>query len=253
MKWKKSIRSRRGSYIVEAVMVLPIFIISVIMLMSLIPIMGTCENIAFSTADELRLEAVKSAFRKNPAALPVSVQARIEKENPWVSDCRIKAYRYFYSDEEAGIEDLISLRLRVTFAQRAPIGVFDDVVFDGQVTCRAFTGKLHTTPPDRGEQDDPLVCIFPEWGKKYHGKACSYVRAACQMTYLSQEIKNGFAPCKLCNASQAQVGSPVFCFSQSGRAYHLADCRTVDRYYTEVVVSSAASKGYTPCSKCGGR
>ena len=70
MRRRKPIK--RGSYIVEATIVVPVFILAVLMLISIIPIAASCENVIFSSADELRLESVKSAFRKNRAALPVS-------------------------------------------------------------------------------------------------------------------------------------------------------------------------------------
>ena len=49
-----------------------------------------------------------------------------------------------------------------------------------------------------------------------------------------------------------RLGSPVFCFQESGMAYHTADCRIVERYYVEIEKGKAEEQGYTPCSKCGG-
>ena len=63
-------RTKRGSYIVEAAVIVPVFIVAVLMLIAIVPAMATCENTVFSAVDELRLESIKSAFRKNPAAVP---------------------------------------------------------------------------------------------------------------------------------------------------------------------------------------
>lgn len=244
---------KRGSYILEAVIVMPVFIAAVVALMSLVPAAAACENMVFAAADEMRLESVKSAFRQNRLALPSLAKQRIRRENPKISSYQTVFYRYLY--EEGEIEDLFSLSFYAEFSQKSPAAVFDSVVFSGRVTARAFTGKLHKTPPTPGEdleEEEKLVYIFPEWGMKHHGKSCTYVKANCQMVYLSPDTQKGYAPCSLCNASSAQIGSPVFCFTESGSVYHLRECRIVERYYVEMKKSDAQSKGYTPCSKCGG-
>lgn len=247
--WRRSLR--RGSYIVEAAIVMPIFIAATVALMSLVPTFAACENLVFSAADEMRMESVKSAFRKNPAALPVLVKNRICGENPRMDSCQVIFYRYLYQDN--GIEDLLLLDLRAAFSENSPAGVFDAIRFDARLKGRAFTGKIHKTPPGAGQaEDDTIVYVFPQWGTRYHGKHCTYIKANCQMVYLSQDTKKGYTPCSLCNASFAQIGSPVFCFTESGRVYHLAECRVVERYYVEMEKGKAISQGYTPCSKCGG-
>lgn len=237
----------------EAVIIVPVFIISVLMLITIIPIMAGCENVTFSVCDELHGESVKSAFRQNPAALPVVLQSRVKSENSRMDSFHIRFYRYLYAEEE--IEDLLQVDVRAVFSEKNPIGILSAVTFDGRVRARAFTGKLHKYPPGSSgneEEDERIVYIFPEWGTKYHGKQCTYVKASCQMVYLSQNIKGSYTPCKLCDAQSARLGSPVFCFQESGRAYHTADCRIVERYYVEIEKGKAEEQGYTPCSKCGG-
>lgn len=237
----------------EAVIIVPVFIISVLMLITIIPMTAGCENVTFSVCDELHAESVKSAFRENPAALPLSLQLRIKEENSRMSSFRVRFYRYLYTEGE--MEDLLQVDVRAVFSEKNPIGILSSVTFDGRVRARAFTGKLHKTPPGASggdEADDRIVYIFPEWGTRYHGKQCTYVKASCQMVYLSQTIKKDYTPCKLCDASSARIGSPVFCFQESGRAYHTAGCRIVERYYVEIEKGKAEEQGYTPCSKCGG-
>ena len=228
---------------------MPVFIAAVIALLSMIPAFAACENIVFSTVDEMRAESIKSAFRKNPAALPLVLQARLSEENPRTDLCKVTFYQYLYRQQ--GVTDLIKTDVQASFSANSPAGIFAAITFKGSVKARAFTGHLHKTPPHDGK-DDTIVYIFPAWGMKYHGKSCTYVKANCQMVYLSQDTKKGYAPCSLCNASFARLGSPVFCFTANGRVYHLADCKTVQRYYVEITKGKAEEKGYTPCSKCGG-
>lgn len=253
MLWSKN--TKQGSYIVESVIVVPIFIMAVVMLMSIVPIIATCENVNFAAADEIHLECTKSAFRKNPAALPATLRHRIYQENEKVNTYRTDFYRYLYRSE--GIDDLISFSFQVQFQEKNPLGLFSSVNYHGRITARAFSGKLQKqAPSEKGdfeeEKESHIVYIFPEWGKRYHNKGCTYVRSNCQMVYLSQDTKRKYSACRLCQAKTAQVGSPVFCFRVSGEVYHLAGCRMIDKYYVEIEKEDAEKKGYSPCSKCGG-
>ena len=253
MKWSRN--TKRGSYIVEAVIVVPIFIIAVVMLMSIVPIIATCENVNFAAADEMHLECIKTAFRKNPTALPAALKHRIYSENKKINAYRTGFYRYLYTAK--GINDLVSLDFHVNFKEKNPLGLFSSVDYHGKITARAFTGNLQKEPPAEKrefeeEKESHIVYIFPEWGKRYHNKSCTYVKSNCQMVYLSQETKRKYAACKLCEAAAAQVGNPVFCFRVSGEVYHLSGCRMIDKYYIEIEKEDAEQKGYRPCSKCGG-
>lgn len=253
MQWIKN--TKKGAYIVEAVIVVPIFIMAVMMLISIIPIIATCENMVFATVDEMKAENIKAAFRKNPVALSATLGHRIYEENNNVSVWKIDRLSYLYSSSE--IDDLISVDFRSVFSQKNPLGLFSSIIFESRITSRVFTGKVFKEPPsgrDKFEEDEKeqWVYIFPEWGKKYHGKSCTYIRSACQMNYLSQNIKNKYSPCKLCDVKSAEIGTPVFCFVISGQVYHKAGCRIIDKYYIEIEKKDAEAKGYSPCSKCGG-
>lgn len=240
--------SKKGGYAVEAAVVIPIFIAAVLALISIIPVFRTADNYTFTVCDEMRLESVKSAFRSNSVSLPLIVKGRMNRENT-SSRAKITYYRYLYTKNN--IDDLITLRIESEISGANPLGLFDGVRFKGQVTARAFTGALVKEPPAIN-QNDTDVFIFPENGKRYHNAACSYVEAACEMCYLSQEIKRKYRSCKKCNADSAQIGTVVYLFKKSGKAYHDSHCKTVERYYIKIKKSEAVKLGYSPCSKCGG-
>ena len=257
MKSEKSIsqRNKKGSYIVEASVILPVFLLAVIMLISIIPVIATCEGITYAAGEEMRRVMAEAAFVKAPASLPVSAAARAKSENHNLTSLRTRGYRYLYSD--AGIDDLITYKFRGNFSMRNPLGLYSKIRFDGTITGRAYTGSIHDDEPagkDELVQDDAYipVYVFPNWGKCYHGRKCTFVKANCQQVYLSQDIRRRFHACPLCGAGKAGIGSPVFCFFESGEAYHRAGCHSVDRYYIEMNKKDAISKGYGACSKCGG-
>jgi len=257
MKWKKNTSlNKKGSYIVEAAIVVPLFIIAVLMLISLIPVIAQCENLTFEAADEMHFETAKTAFRKNAAAYPIALKLRTRSENDRLTAFNITGYRYLYSRN--GIDDLITVKFSAAFSEKNPLGLFSTVRFKGKLTARAFTGTYYKDRPETKaefEEDKPSepVYIFPGWGVCYHGKNCTYVRTNCQLAFLSQELRRSYHPCPLCGASRAAIGTPVFCFLKDGEAYHMGGCTSINKYYIEIEKEQAVKKGYVPCSKCGGK
>lgn len=242
---------KRGSYLVEAAIIMPIFILAVLMMISAIPALSTDENIAFSVCDELRLESVKAAFAGESATMKLRIKNRISKENPKAGVFRFTSCRYQYRKQD--IDDLITVKYRFSYDGNDLQSLFKSTTFTGKMTVRAFTGKIHKdTPVTTKEKVDRQVYIFPQWGMRYHQKSCTYVTGSCQMTYLTSQIQKQYQSCKLCNAKSAQIGSPVYCFTRYGEAYHVEGCSTVKRYYVIIGQQKAEYQGYTPCSKCGG-
>ncbi|MBQ1406851.1 MAG: hypothetical protein IIY88_01830 [Eubacterium sp.] len=243
---------KRGSYIVEASVIVPAFLIAFFMLISLIPVIAACENITYIAAEEVRLEDAKSAFRENRAALPVALNVRARAGNKDLSGFYTRGYKYRYSDH--GMDDLISISFRAVFKEKNPLGLYSRVTFDGTVTGRAFTGKKTDSEPDRtmSGDNDRMVYIFPDWGKKYHKANCTHVKANCRLVYLTGDVKSKYHACPNCGSGSAAVGSPVFIFESDGEAYHYRACKSVTRYCVQVRKSTAEASGYGPCSKCGG-
>lgn len=243
-------KHKSGSYLVEAAMIMPIFILAVVMLMSGIPSISASEQALFDVTDEMRLESVKSAIRENPYVLPAKITGRVYLENHNIDQFYITSFQYLY--EKNSIKDLISLQYAIVCDGNDILNIFDEAALKGKITARAFTGAVHHTAPKNEETTAKEVFIFPEWGNRYHHENCTFIRTNCRMEYLSQKIKQSYKPCELCNAKSAQIGSPVFCFQQYGEVYHLAECKTVERYYVAIKQNHAEQQGYSPCQKCNG-
>ena len=241
--------NRRGMYIVEAAIVLPVFIVSMVMVISVIPVISTCENIVFSAADELRLDSARAAFTDKVTAYPIALYTRVNSENRGISSFSVDSYRTGVSGN--GIDDLIKTSFSARFRRGISLIAVNGIKFTGNLTCRAFTGTVHTVGD---EVDDTIVYIYPEDGEKYHKKGCRYLEAHCHQTVLTQEIMARYRACPLCDAGKAHVGQTVFLFERAGEVYHMPECRQVEKekYYTETTRSSAERSGYTACSVCGG-
>ncbi len=253
MSWKKHIfrGDKRGGYIVEAAVILPVFILAVIMMMSSIPVISDGENTLFSVSDELRFESVKAALYENQQTMNLRIRNRVMSEKDRFSEFYILKSRYMYT--KSGIDDLITVQYQLKHRGRDFMNLFGEAVFDETITIRSYTGTVHQESPITPDKNESYqVYIFPEWGQKYHNETCSYVKGSYQMQYLNDKIKGGYDACRLCDARSAQTGSPVFTFEKYGKVYHLQMCRTVERYYVKIGKYKAEQRGYTPCSKCGG-
>ena len=248
MKWRDRM-NKKGMYIVEASVVFPLFIASMVMLISIIPVISTCENIVFSCADELRLDSARSAFAESHIVFPASATARVLSENKGISMFAVTSYRTGVSEE--GIEDIILTRFTAAFRSSiSPLSV-NGINFTGNMASRAFTGSYHKVGE---EYDGEKVYVYPSRGERYHHEGCRYLEAHCHRTILTESVMMKYHACPLCDAKNAHIGQAVIVFERDGEAYHLPSCRQVEKekYYTETTKSSAERAGYTPCSVCGG-
>ena len=243
---------RRGSYIVEAALVVPLFIAATVLLIWIVPVMASWENVMYSAADEMRLEMVKTKFRKSGAALPAAVMVRARQNAPELTFLTVRPGPYL--QRAGGMEDLVTIRLEAVFHPKSVLGGLVPVRFQETLTGRAFTGTTGRggSPRSDFEEDEPRVYVFPESGRKMHRAGCRYLRSACRMTWLSQSVRKQYHPCPNCGASGAALGTPVFIFQGYGEAYHLGGCHSVSKYYVEMSRSEAEEKGYSDCSLCGG-
>ncbi|MBR3785483.1 MAG: hypothetical protein IKJ77_03675 [Firmicutes bacterium] len=242
---------KKGSYLVEASIIMPLFILAVLMLISAVPALSAAENTAFSVCDELRLESAKAPFAPEKQTMKLRMKSRTAAENPKASVLRFTSCKYSY--RKHGIDDLITVDYHFYYDGNDFYGLFKSTTFTNRMTVRAFSGTLHRQAPEgRPAEEDRTVYIFPQWGMRYHRKSCTYVTGSCQMVYLTAAIQKQYKSCKLCQAQSAQIGSPVYCFDKYGEAYHVAGCSIIKRYYVTRGQHKAESQGYTPCSKCGG-
>lgn len=249
----KLIKNKKGSYIVEAAIVMPIFIIAMVCLVSIVAIYSAGENVFFSACDELMLADIEASIIKDSVTLPVALMARTKLENPELSYVVLTDYRYLH--EEGLMEDLISVELSGKYKLTNLFFLPSIFNVSERVRGRAFIGLYKPTPEgdDMMDDDDPeLVYVFPMRGEKYHNRECSFLNPACQRVFLTQDIQGKFTPCSICKSGEVQVGESVYCFFNAGKVYHRGKCSQVDKYYVEIDKRDALSQGYMPCMACGG-
>lgn len=246
--------TKRGSVTVEAAIILPLFIIAFLTISYTIKLIETEEDVVNSMTDEARYIAAYAYIEKTGTGIKNRIENRIENDGA-AEDFRIKKVRYLYGN--ISNNGLISIDADYTVVNRMPIKMREDFYRSTGIMFRGFVGKDNTDSVfsfDLMEtaDDGTVVWIFPNAGERYHNENCSYIKVYPVQCILTDEIRKGYAPCRICRPDEYGNGHIVYCFKKTGKAYHSAQCSTVDRYVVEITKYEAIESGYTKCSKCGG-
>jgi hypothetical protein len=253
---------KSGSMAVETAIFLPLFLIGLLTLGCLIRLAAVEENVYHALADETRRLAAEAAVPARALFFETDVERRILSENETVDrvDTEIYLYRYPYYSVTAGkyFTDLIGVSEGYHMKLGIPAIFRDGIDASASVVMRAFVGTNNAgeiLPFSEMETDDDshLVWIFPRAGEKYHGRSCSYIQNEPVERILTTSVKSAYSPCELCKPDAVSIGSLVYCFESSGKAYHTGSCFIVDRYVVSISEQDALDAGYTACAKCGGR
>ena len=254
MRLKTDIASKRGSYIVEAAVTLPVFLIAVIVMLSIIMMYAGIEEANYILANEMRREALQANYFDGSMLFASMTGRKIMRQVDEINDLTIN--NYLYREDYFQIDEAILLNYDIHFHTRNPLGLASDASYELALMTRAYVGKYRDIDPmsdeDLAGDDAEPVYVFPKMGEKYHGKSCTYVRAAYTSGPLSSAIRAQYAPCSVCHSDRAAPGSVVYYFPEYGDSYHRKGCRALSRHYIEMERSVAEERGYTPCSKCGG-
>ena len=186
------VNNKRGSYIVEASMALPVFIMCFVSIALVISIIARCEEIVF-------VQSEKSCKLDRTAPLILA--------DPRDESYDIRNFRYMFSKH--GIDDLILIDTETTMKVRDPVGISGRIVFRMKVLSRARTGRTDKSGPIAeedfmGREGSREVIIFPKYGYRYHVKTCRYA----VQEYAGEEVKlvmqlrdaelKGYTPCLVC-------------------------------------------------------
>lgn len=247
--------NKRGYVTLEAAMLLPVFLIAVLALGCFIKVYDTAENVSHAILDETGYTASRAYGIKTVPFFSGELKKRIQQENHSVRDVQIKSFRYLYQEGNKRGMIQVACQYRVKIA--LPFSFSDEKVLKTRVKCRGFIGKREEENPmafDEMEREGDWnpVWIFPDSGKKFHSENCSYVKENAKQMVLTGDLKIQYQPCRLCRPGDLPVGSWVYCFIDTGKVYHRAECRQVEKYTIEIDKEDALGRGYTPCSKCGG-
>lgn len=244
--------NKKGSYLVEATIGLPIYMIAVIVMASIILMFACIEDANFIATTELRRAAAESITMDTSSIVPSRIENRI-LEHSQVE--KLNLLEYAYRTKRWNQDELILYKTKMSMHTKNPLNLASRANYDVALVARAYVGKERTLDNMTEEEmmaDGSAVFIFPKSGKKYHAKGCTYLRAASKATILTNELKHSYSACPLCQSKNAGFGSLVYYFPAAGESYHLPGCGALERNYIEVEKRVAVERGYTACSKCGG-
>ncbi len=204
--------TKKGSYIVEAALSMPVFILCIVAIALIINIIGICENIGYSSAKELHKISEKAYAGEGGGTLHrIALKSAVASENPKIRVFAVTDFRYKYSDNS--IDELIGLETKSNFKVVNSIGINGKIEFSQKLLTRAFTGKTEDSKPlslsefQKNEASNPVV-IFPRYGEKFHSESCRYVT----QKYSGNEYKimlekedakaKGYATCSVCGGGE---------------------------------------------------
>lgn len=249
-----NIRTKRGNYIVEAAITLPVFVIVLIVLNSIILMYVCIEDSNFITAKELRKAAAEAVLTDISPAVPYDIAKEIKGNNSVAEDLIITDYMYRQSTPQN--DELIGISFRMQMKAPNPMGLASEAEYNGSCITRAYVGKTRQLCPMTdaamsGEDSEP-VFIFPNRGERYHNKGCNTLTAHSTAAILGSAVRSSYRACPKCGSRKLPDGALVYVFPDEGEAFHAGECETLERNYIEVEKRTAVDRGYTPCLKCGG-
>lgn len=114
----------------------------------------------------------------------------------------------------------------------------------------AFSAGTYTyAVPAPGEKvkkagDDPMV-YAKEKGKKYHLKNCKLAATGKKGMKLSEALKSGLEPCKVCNPPGAKVY-----VNPNGKVFHKKGCKMVNKDAKAMTMDEAKKQKLGACKLC---
>ena len=245
---------KKGSYLVEAAISLPVFITAVIVLSSVILMYACIEDCSFIAAQEMRRCAAEAAIADTSVVMPYRIKKAIKEGHSQIDSVRLTDSGF--RTERWGSDELLIAGFRLRLKTGNPLGIKAAADYDLSFVTRAYVGRIRDdnamSAEEFADDDSEAVYIFPSRGERYHSKGCTFLRAAYTSGVLTSSLKRKYRSCPLCRSSRADTGSLVCYFPSDGESYHLPGCSSLQRHYIETEKSTAIERGYTPCSKCGG-
>ncbi len=252
---KDKLKNEDGHYILEASIIVPFVLALVIAIGSMCKAAELKEDIVYMGADEMRLALINSYIYGTDLNLASRLEERTKEERPDAKDLEISGFKSGFSI--GGYTDLIGVCAEFGLKIVTPIPLQKDIKTKVSFLGRKFIGDKSEKSSFgyenmEKEESENVVYLFPQDGKRYHSKECTYVKPKKTVKPLTANLKKEYLPCDTCKSKKCKIGDSVYIFETYGKVYHKSDCKTIEKNIVEVDKEIATEKGYTPCSKCKG-
>lgn len=196
-------KNKKGSYLVEAAITLPILIVSICAMILIIRIIAICETITYVTSTDL----IDMMFFYDNKLSTIPLCSDLKENLKQVSDIKVTKYKHLYEDGD--MNNLIALGLETNFNVFNGIGIDGNVAFTEDVLCRAFAGNEQPNNPlsEYKFTEDKKACavfVFPKYGERYHIGGCRYIKQniseRTNVIEMDREdaFRKGYSPCIIC-------------------------------------------------------
>ena len=200
-------RNRKGSYLVEASITLPVFILSAAALAMVIQLIAVCETIGYVMSRELKENLLFDAGILNHVSLCRTIEDGVISQHPNVSDFRVKRVRQ--NVQNGNMTDLITVSAEAKFHVILPLHIGGRMQFEQKLMARAFTGAQQDSLPlaadgfmQGGNAAD--VLIYPKYGERFHVESCTIVQQQMKSGNPGWEMDRKeaelweYTPCEIC-------------------------------------------------------
>ena len=242
---------KKGSMIVEAAIVLPVYIIAVVTLCWLVK---ACflEAAVFSTV----VDQVHYASVSVTGSVMLQGDIRSALESTGVESSRYSQRSVETDLIAAGVGGFEKLKYCYDTSIKVPLPFVKEILLDNEIIYHNWDGVSYNGTPflfsdmENDGVGTPIL-VFPRSGGRYHTSTCRYANAHPVEVTLTPEIREKYDRCRLCTEGDEVDGQKVYVFRYGG-SYHEADCSSVDKYTIMMDIEDAKTKGYTACKICGG-
>lgn len=136
---------------------------------------------------------------------------------------------------------------------------------------RGLWGKDTTQVKEEQRSSVEGVVYITKTGSKYHSGNCRYLSKSKIPILLSDAIAKGYSACSVCGGipekktdlfkykdetppqkEDSATSDVTVYITRTGSKYHAFGCRYLSKSCIPISLKEAISKGYTPCSVCGG-
>ncbi|MCI6011579.1 MAG: hypothetical protein PUK54_09515 [Firmicutes bacterium] len=198
---------KQGSYLVEAVLTLPLCILAVVALALIIRIISICQMISFVTACEMKDINLYYRSYMDTVSLCRKIEKSVRNECEALTDFKVKNVRRHIP--AGGMDDLTGITAEAKFTVHNPAGIHGEIVFTEKLLTRRFAGTLRDAVPLDEEAFtsggvSQKVLVYLRYGEKYHSASCSVVKReaeekneAAEMQ-LEDAVRKGYTACRLC-------------------------------------------------------
>ena len=241
---------RRGSIIVESVLIFPLLILSILALGCLIRVFYIHESVHMAAVDQAVKLSVEAAIEKTGSMSVASYNMRLKNK---LKELDKEVSNLFCILEED--DNCIKISVQYSPQIMLPVQFEKDIRLGDTIYIKTWSGDTEDKNPMSFSEmesaiESEIVYIFPKAGKRYHRKSCSMIDVSPRQDILTEQMKKNYLACMLCDAKQMQTGTMVYYYETSGQAYHSKNCYCITKIIKEMDLHDALEAGYSPCKKC---